>query len=406
MAVFNASKREIDIKIVYYGPALCGKTTNIQTVHQRLNPNQRGDIVSLATKDDRTLFFDFLPIELGNVKGFRTRFHVYTVPGQVYYALTRRAVLTGVDGIVFVADSQKSKMEENKESLSDLLDNLKYYKKDISTIPFILQYNKRDLQDISTVEELNKALNTLNSPSFEACATQGQGVMETLTTCCKLVLNQMGESSVKKDRAEQEVIPSSPVQRDTTSREPSSQYAYHEEQQLNASTLSIGKEVTPPLTSQEPSELIKDTLTSLKMREADASLTGEKQTLSYNVEESYKQTEFDKKNISLDEEESPRAHEGLSTSYDSQGNDMLVNIESETPPISSEQLESSPHISSHPQITFENRTDFKIVACGQPKKHSDTSIKIPLIFKIEPLNQECMISITLSFEDFVLKTKH
>ena len=129
-----------------------------QTIHEKLAPHQRGEMVSLATKDDRTLFFDFLPIELGNVKGFKTRFHIYTVPGQVYYALTRRAVLTNVDGVVFVADSQTGKMEDNIESYKDLEENLKFYKKDLLTTPFVIQYNKRDLPDVMPVEELQPHL--------------------------------------------------------------------------------------------------------------------------------------------------------------------------------------------------------------------------------------------------------
>jgi len=211
MAVFNAAKREIDIKIVYYGPALCGKTSNVQCVHKMLSPTQRGDIMSLATKDDRTLFFDFLPIELGDVKGFKTRFHVYTVPGQVYYALTRRAVLTGVDGVVFVADSQASKMDENIESLQDLNENLNYYKKDLGSIPFVMQYNKRDLDKILPVAELNQKLNRDNVPYFAASAVDGTGVIETLTACCKLVLKQMDSSGgVKKRRRQHQNEPSAP----------------------------------------------------------------------------------------------------------------------------------------------------------------------------------------------------
>ena len=203
MAVFNAAKREIDIKIVYYGPALCGKTSNVQCVHKMLAPTQRGDIMSLATKDDRTLFFDFLPIELGDVKGFKTRFHVYTVPGQVYYALTRRAVLTGVDGVVFVADSQASKMDENIESLQDLNENLNYYKKDLSTIPFVMQYNKRDMDNILPVAELEQKINSNNVPHFAASAIDGTGVIETLTACCKLVFKQMDSSGGAKKRRRQ-----------------------------------------------------------------------------------------------------------------------------------------------------------------------------------------------------------
>ena len=199
MPVLNSKKREIDIKIVYYGPALCGKTTNLQTVFKKLAPHQRGDMVSLATKDDRTLFFDFLPIELGNVKGYKTRFHVYTVPGQVYYGLTRRAVLTNFDGVIFIADSQAGKMEENIESFNDLEENLRFYKKDIYSIPFVLQYNKRDLPNIISIEELNATLNKLQSPYFEACAINGPGVMESLTACCKQVLRQLDEASAKHE---------------------------------------------------------------------------------------------------------------------------------------------------------------------------------------------------------------
>ena len=199
MVVFNPQKKEIDIKVVYYGPALCGKTTNLKSVHLNLNPQQRGELISLATKDDRTLFFDFLPIQLDNIKGFKTRFHIYTVPGQVFYTLTRKAVLTGVDGVIFVADSQNGKMKENIESLNDLKDNLKYYNKTLDSIPLVMQYNKRDLPDLIPIAEMNDQLNTMRAPYFEACALSGKGVMETLTMCCKLVLKQMQNRS-KTDR--------------------------------------------------------------------------------------------------------------------------------------------------------------------------------------------------------------
>ena len=195
MVVFNPLKKEIDLKIVYYGPAVCGKTTNLQSVHMSLNPKQRGELVSLATKDDRTLFFDFLPVELGSIKGFKTRFHIYTVPGQVFYTLTRRAVLTGVDGIIFVADSQDGKMEENLESMNDLKDNLKYYNKDLESVPFVVQYNKRDLENVISLEEMGSQLNTVEVPSFVASAINGKGVMETLTVCCKMVLKQIQDKS-------------------------------------------------------------------------------------------------------------------------------------------------------------------------------------------------------------------
>jgi len=188
MAVFNYLRKEIDAKIVYYGPAVSGKTTNLQYVHEHLKQEQRGKMVSLATDEDRTLFFDFLPIELESVRGFKTRFHLYTVPGQVYYGATRRAVLTGADGVVFVADSQADRLDDNRVSLKDLEENLNYYGKKIETTPFIFQYNKRDLPDILSTEELNQRINRLNASFFEAVAISGKGVFESLTMICRLVL--------------------------------------------------------------------------------------------------------------------------------------------------------------------------------------------------------------------------
>jgi signal recognition particle receptor subunit beta len=188
MAVFNHVRKEIDAKIVYCGPGVSGKTTNLQFIHQNMKPEQRGKIVSLATNEERTLFFDFLPIELDSLRGFKTRFHLYTVPGQVYYGATRRAVLLGVDGVIFVADSQVDKMEDNLISLKDLEENLRYYGKSIETIPLIIQYNKRDLANILTLEELNQKINRLNVPYFEAVAMRGKGVFETLTMLCRTVL--------------------------------------------------------------------------------------------------------------------------------------------------------------------------------------------------------------------------
>jgi len=198
MAIFNEAKREIDLKIVYYGPALCGKTTNVQCIHKMMSPGQRGELVSLATNDDLTLFFDFLPLDLGSIRGFKTRFHIYTVPGQVHYALTRRAVLTGVDGVVFVVDSQTSQIKDNVDSLKDLAENLRYYRKDLTGLPFVFQYNKRDLTTIIPADELNTRLNTLNVPSFESCAVNGMGVSETLAAICKMVLKNKDSGAIKK----------------------------------------------------------------------------------------------------------------------------------------------------------------------------------------------------------------
>jgi len=201
MAIFNYKKREISAKIVYYGPALCGKTTNVQYIHQKLNPRQRGELVSLATDADRTLFFDFLPIELENVGGFKTRFQIYTVPGQVYYNSTRKAVLTGVDGVIFVADSQISMRDENIESFNNLIENLKYYNRDISQIPMVLQYNKRDLSDVMSIEELDQLFSAYQiAHRYPASAVSGQGVLETLTTCCKLVLQDLKRKSIRSDK--------------------------------------------------------------------------------------------------------------------------------------------------------------------------------------------------------------
>ncbi len=196
MAVINYSKKEISAKIVYYGPSLCGKTTNIQSIYASLKPDQKGKLVSLATEADRTLFFDFLPIEIANIRGFKTRLHFYTVPGQVYYNSTRRAVLTGVDGLVFVADSQRDKMEENVESLGNLEENLNYYGKSLKTLPMVIQYNKRDLPDVNPLSEMEQILNPEGYPYFEAVATTGEGVLQTLTKITKMVLQhiEMGTS--------------------------------------------------------------------------------------------------------------------------------------------------------------------------------------------------------------------
>lgn len=204
MAVINYSKKEISAKIVYYGPSLCGKTTNIQSIYASIKPEQKGKLVSLATEADRTLFFDFLPIEIANIRGFKTRLHFYTVPGQVYYNSTRRAVLTGVDGLVFVADSQRDKMEENIESLANLEENLNYYGKSMKTLPLVIQYNKRDLPDVTPVAEMEQILNPDGYPYFEAVATTGEGVLQTLTKITKMVLRhiEMGTSGKPQPKAQ------------------------------------------------------------------------------------------------------------------------------------------------------------------------------------------------------------
>ncbi|MCD6379531.1 GTPase domain-containing protein [bacterium] len=191
MSLINYSSREINVKIVYYGPGLCGKTTNIQYIYNKVTPDTKGKLITLATEMDRTLFFDFLPLELGKVKGFKTRFHLYTVPGQVYYDASRKLILRGVDGIVFVADSQALRYDANIESLYNLHENLSEYNLKLEDIPFIIQYNKRDLPDTISVDDLQQELNPRAYPSYEAVATNGTGVFDTLKSVAKSVLRNL-----------------------------------------------------------------------------------------------------------------------------------------------------------------------------------------------------------------------
>ena len=224
MSMINYASREINCKIVYYGPGLGGKTTNLEHVYGRVQPNTRGKLISLATETERTLFFDFLPVDLGTIRGFKTRFHLYTVPGQVYYNASRKLILKGVDGIVYVADSQLERMEANLEAMQNLYDNMQEYGYDLTTMPFVVQYNKRDLPNAAPVTELQGALNpglevreppkqrvtpdpyhagenlieqipsgewVERAPYFEACAVTGDGVFDTLKAVSKLVLKTL-----------------------------------------------------------------------------------------------------------------------------------------------------------------------------------------------------------------------
>ncbi|MCL5022183.1 MAG: GTPase domain-containing protein [Nitrospirae bacterium] len=191
MSFINYSSREINCKIVYYGPGLCGKTTNLQYIYRRTNPEQKGKLISLATETERTLFFDFLPLALGDIKGFRVRFHLYTVPGQVFYAASRKLILKGVDGVVFVADSQIERMEANMESFEDLKINLAEQGYELEKLPFTIQHNKRDLPNVAPVEQMNAILNPNGIQSFEAVAMTGQGVFETLKSVAKQVLFEL-----------------------------------------------------------------------------------------------------------------------------------------------------------------------------------------------------------------------
>jgi signal recognition particle receptor subunit beta len=193
MVLFNAATKELTAKIVYYGPGLCGKTTNLQHVYDTLPGAGRGKMLSLATQTDRTLFFDFLPIELGTIRGMKTRIQLYTVPGQVFYDATRKLVLRGADAVVFVADSQAPALESNKESFQNLIVNLRDQGGDLEKIPHVIQWNKRDTPNALPVAELDREINLFGAPTFEACAMRGEGVKETLTGVAKLVLKSLAE---------------------------------------------------------------------------------------------------------------------------------------------------------------------------------------------------------------------
>jgi len=191
MTFINYAAKEINCKIVYYGPGLCGKTTNLQYIYTKTAPDAKGKMISLATETDRTLFFDFLPLDLGTIRGFTTRFHLYTVPGQVFYDASRKLILKGVDGVVFVADSQQARMDANVESVRNLEQNLAEHGFDLPTMPYALQFNKRDLPTAVAVDEMYRVLNFKREPTFEAVATTGQGVFDTLKSVAKQILIEL-----------------------------------------------------------------------------------------------------------------------------------------------------------------------------------------------------------------------
>ncbi|HKO97701.1 MAG TPA: GTPase domain-containing protein [Pyrinomonadaceae bacterium] len=194
MTFINYASREINCKIVYYGPGLCGKTTNLQHIFEATAPQSRGKLISLATETDRTLFFDFMPLELGTVRGFKTRFHLYTVPGQVFYDASRKLILKGVDGVVFVADSQEERMDANVESLYNLEENLRSQGYDLMKLPYVLQLNKRDLPNVVPVQDLAAELLRKQEPVVEAVASTGAGVFDTLKAVAKQVLTELRKS--------------------------------------------------------------------------------------------------------------------------------------------------------------------------------------------------------------------
>ncbi len=191
MSFINYNSREINCKLVYYGPGLCGKTTNLQYIYDKTKQDAKGKMISLATETERTLFFDFLPLSLGEIRGFKTRFHLYTVPGQVFYDASRKLILKGVDGVVFVADSQVERMEANIESLENLQTNLTEHGYNLDELPYVVQYNKRDLPNAAPIEELKETCNPTKVPDFEAVAVTGEGVFDTLKALAKLVIQEL-----------------------------------------------------------------------------------------------------------------------------------------------------------------------------------------------------------------------
>jgi len=394
MAVFNYAKKEIDAKIVYYGPAISGKTTNLQFVHGHLKPDQRGKMVSLATNEDRTLFFDFLPIELDCVRGFKTRFHLYTVPGQVYYGATRRAVLTGADGVVFVADSHADRMEDNLASFRDLEDNLRYYGKKIDTIPLVIQYNKRDLPNVLSVEELNQKLNRLDSPHFEGVAVLGKGVFETLTMTCRLVLKAIenGVESRRTVSGTEKTPPPAPApgQKGLRMEKPAGQMeSPHPRLEMMA-----GKGT--PLGKEAPQA--KPGAPALETPRARAPLRHEKAPFQAEV---------------------PTAGKGPLTP--SVGRIPSLTMEKpdtreeerkvlESPPMVGKTPERAPE-RKRPELTFRPekgagmakktavaKESLRIVSCGQPRVSSPGSVEIPLTLQVNGSENSVPLSVNLSIK--------
>ena len=191
MSFVNHMSKEINCKIVYYGPGLCGKTTNLQHIHDSTNPESKGKMISLATETDRTLFFDFMPLDLGKIGGYKVRFHLYTVPGQVFYDASRKLILRGADGVIFIADSQPGRREANLESVENLEQNLAAHQMSLTDIPYVIQYNKRDLPEVASLDELRQSINPHGVPDLEASAKTGDGVFDTLKAVSKLVLKKM-----------------------------------------------------------------------------------------------------------------------------------------------------------------------------------------------------------------------
>jgi signal recognition particle receptor subunit beta len=372
MAVFNYLRKEIDAKIVYYGPGVSGKTTNLQYIHQHLKQDQRGKMVSLATDEDRTLFFDFLPIELESVRGFKTRFHLYTVPGQVFYGATRRAVLTGADGVIFVADSQADRLEENLLSLKDLEENLRYYGKKIETSPFVVQYNKRDLPNVLPVEELNQKINRLNVPYFEAVAVLGKGVFETLTLICRLVLKAI-ETGVETRRPAgmSDTAPGAPPAKTPSRAEKS---IPRPESPVAAADTARGLRLERDIARSEPPRSVQDRVparTALRMGK-DATPPESPRPVRMPPIEGAKSGE----------ETSPASGRAVLG--------RLFDKKKPEPPTKPEE-EGARKVSPVKET-------IRILSCGQPRVSSPNSLEIPLTLEVDSSGKSLSVNLAIKLE--------
>lgn len=375
MAVFNHLRKEIDAKIVYYGPGISGKTTNLQFIHQNLKPEQRGKMVSLATEEERTLFFDFLPIELESVRGFRTRFHLYTVPGQIYYGATRRAVLSGADGVIFVADSQAERMEDNLMSVKDLEENLRYYGKRIETIPLVMQYNKRDLPNISSVEELNQRINRWQAPYFESVAITGKGVFETLTMACRLVLKAIEEGvETRKAVRRPEIIPEKvPVMAGMPGA-----------QEISAAPLKERREfVSVPAT--ESARIIKEIVPGPEIKAEKEILVSQEKLIPLESKPLEKMAEIvPQKEVPTKLGEEKRK-EGEKTFWGRMFNKIWPETESK-----------AAGEATQPAVPYP--INLRLLAAEQPQIIAPTSLQIPLTVEIGEKGKKFSISLTINLE--------